>query len=228
MTRDLAWDGCRNVRDLGGLPTEDGAETRRGAIVRADNVRLLSDAGWAALRAHGVRTVVDLRWHGELVDDSPRELDVDVVNVSLFGPDDPGAISELARGIEELEPVAQYREFYLRALEAHRAGIGEALAAIADAQPGGVLVHCVAGKDRTGLVVALLLRLARVSPQEIAQDFGASEERLGRPGDAPAGAMAQVVEALEARYGGVDAYLRSTGLTQAQIGRLRARLREEP
>ena len=226
MTRDLAWDGCRNVRDLGGLPTEDGAETRRGAIVRGDNVRLLSDAGWEALREHGVRTLVDLRWHGELADDPPRELDLDVVNVSLFGPDDPGAISELARGIEELEPVAQYREFYLRALEAHRAEFGEAFTAIADADPGGVLVHCVAGKDRTGLVVALLLRLAGVSAADIAEDFGASEERLDRPGDAPAQAMAQVVAELERRYGSVDEYLRSTGLTGAQIDRLRARLRE--
>jgi hypothetical protein len=227
VTRDLVWDGCRNVRDLGGLPTEGGGETRRGAIVRGDNVRLLSDAGWDALRAHGVRTLVDLRWHGELADDPPRDIDLDVVNVSLFGPDDPGAISELARGIEELEPVAQYREFYLRALEAHRAEFREALAAIADAKPGGVLVHCVAGKDRTGLVVALLLRLAGVSAGEIAEDFGVSEERLDRPGDAPAQAMAQVVAELERRYGSVDAYLRSTGLTHAQVERLRARLREE-
>ena len=49
MTRDLVWEGCLNVRDLGGLPTEDGGETRFGRVVRSDNVKKLSEAGWQAL-----------------------------------------------------------------------------------------------------------------------------------------------------------------------------------
>ena len=52
--RDLVWDGCLNVRDLGGLPTRDGRETRFGAVVRADSVRALSVEGWDALLAYGV------------------------------------------------------------------------------------------------------------------------------------------------------------------------------
>ena len=85
MTRTLAWEGLLNVRDLGGHPIEDGGETRWGAVVRADNVRRLTDAGWRALVDYGVRSVVDLRFHEELAEDPPRELPVDVVHVSLFG-----------------------------------------------------------------------------------------------------------------------------------------------
>jgi len=84
-TRDLTWDGCLNVRDLGGLPTEDGGETRFDAVVRADSIGRLSDAGWAALAGYGVRRIVDLRWRDELEGDPPRALPVEVVHVSLFG-----------------------------------------------------------------------------------------------------------------------------------------------
>jgi hypothetical protein len=62
VTRALDWDGCVNVRDLGGLPLEGGGETRLGVLVRADNVRKLTDAGWEALADHGVTRIVDLRW----------------------------------------------------------------------------------------------------------------------------------------------------------------------
>lgn len=59
--RTLVWDGCLNVRDLGGLPTTTGARTTRRAITRADNLDRLTAEGWDALLDHGVRTVVDLR-----------------------------------------------------------------------------------------------------------------------------------------------------------------------
>ena len=70
-SRDLAWEGCLNVRDLGGHPTEDGGETRFGAYVRADNLERLTAAGWQALIDYGVRTVVDLRLAGERGDAPP-------------------------------------------------------------------------------------------------------------------------------------------------------------
>ena len=59
--RHLDWDGCRNVRDLGGLPAAGGRVTRWGAVVRSDSPANLTPAGWAALRAYGIRTIVDLR-----------------------------------------------------------------------------------------------------------------------------------------------------------------------
>jgi hypothetical protein len=89
VTRTLDWDGCFNVRDLGGLPLEDGGETRRGVLVRSDSVRKLSDDGWRSLEAHGIERIVDLRWPEELAEDPPRELALDVVHVSLLGTYDP-------------------------------------------------------------------------------------------------------------------------------------------
>ncbi len=64
-TRHLDWNGCLNARDLGGLPAAGGRITRWGAVVRSDDPARLSPAGWSAVRAHGVRTIVDLRNDGE-------------------------------------------------------------------------------------------------------------------------------------------------------------------
>jgi len=220
MTRALDWDGCVNVRDLGGLPTEDGAVTRRGAVVRSDNARRLSDAGWAALLAHGIRRVVDLRAAEELADDPPREAPVEVVRVALMGEADGDYIAALAARLDPADDeAAQFRVFYLDALERHRERVAAALAAVADAPEGGVLVHCAAGMDRTGLVVALLLRLAGVPAGEVADDYAAT--RGAAPREAMLGALAE----LEARHGGVEDYLRAAGLDEGRIARLRERLR---
>src|SRR3954453_22259393 len=87
--RHLDWDGCRNVRDLGGLPTADGRVTRVGALVRADALDRLTTAGWAALWGHGVRTVVDLRNADELrPDGAPRHADLATLHVPLDGVED--------------------------------------------------------------------------------------------------------------------------------------------
>jgi hypothetical protein len=83
-TRDLAWDGCLNVRDLGGLPTEDGATTRFGSVIRADSVGLLTSDGWQALLDTGVTRIVDLRGQVEIDDDPPRGVDVEVVHVPVL------------------------------------------------------------------------------------------------------------------------------------------------
>jgi protein tyrosine/serine phosphatase len=219
VSRVLAWDGCVNVRDLGGLPTGDGGVTLPGSIVRADNVRRLSDAGRDALVAYGVRTVIDLRAEEELAGDPPRELPVEVVRVALMGEDDSGYIAELAGRIEALPLREQYRIWYLDTLERHREAVVRALAAVADAPEGGVLVHCVGGKDRTGLVAALVLRLAGVPAEAVADDYAATG------GEAPREAMVDVLAELDRRHGGVDEYLREGGLGERRLARLRERLR---
>src|SRR5919199_3968254 len=71
--RELSWEGCLNVRDLGGHPTSDGGVTAYGAVVRADSLRSLTEAGWRAAVAYGIRTVVDLRGDHERADDVPGE-----------------------------------------------------------------------------------------------------------------------------------------------------------
>jgi hypothetical protein len=87
MDRDLAWDGCHNVRDLGGLPAGGGRRTRWGAVVRSDTPDRLTEAGWAAAAAHGVRTIVDLRTPGEhRTGSGHRPPGMTVIDVPLHEP----------------------------------------------------------------------------------------------------------------------------------------------
>ena len=97
--RHLDWEGCFNVRDLGGLPTTDGRVTRRGAVIRADTLDGLTAAGWAALVAHGVRTVVDLRNDDERgADAAPRPASITTVRVALDASEDREFWDVWARG----------------------------------------------------------------------------------------------------------------------------------
>ena len=243
--RQLLWDGCVNVRDLGGIPTEDGRETRFGAIVRADSVRRLSGAGWEALVDYGVSRIVDLRWHDELEADPPADLPVELVHVSLFGEYDP----EVGRSVDALaaaEPdgASATRAVYLEFLRRYHANFGDAVVAVAGGGDGAVVVHCAAGKDRTGLVVALLLRLAGVGVNAIADDYALSESswapfvgewiaaaedereraRRIRLSACPPEAIAGVLDDVERRHGTVRAYLCAGGATDADLDRVRARL----
>jgi len=237
VTRDLVWDGCLNVRDLGGLPTEDGSVTRFGSVVRADNVRKLSEDGWKTVAEYGVGTIVDLRLADELAEDPPRELDLDVVHVPVFD-DDPAFWAALDPRLARLGAVAHKREAYLATLRRGRHRFGAAFAAVANARPGVVVVHCAGGKDRTGLVSALLLRNAGVGIDDIAADYALAEERLAelraaylaaatdeadrelrfRLSGAPAAAMRGVLEELD-RHGGVAGYLREAGVDDETLAR---------
>jgi protein-tyrosine phosphatase len=244
VTRALAWEGCLNVRDLGGVPLAGGGLTRFGALLRADNVGRLTPAGWRSLSRHGVARIVDLRWPEERAEDPPRDLNVEVVHVSLLGRFDPSYSDDIDRYIEAGDPVGYWAAAYGRIVTRHRANFGAALAAIAGAPDGPVLFHCTAGRDRTGLISALLLRLAGAPVDEIAADYAQSEHNLAPDAErfisgasdevgrrrrafmqaAPADAMAQVLAGLEERYGDVVSYMRAAGLADAQIGRLRSRL----
>lgn len=247
-TRTLTWDGCVNVRDLGGIPTEDGGRTRTGAVIRSDNLGALSADGWRAFADHGVTRVVDLRWPEERAEDPPRDADVEVVHVSVLGPSldgERGYLKELDARVDAVEDIADhYAWSYVDFLERNRSRFGEAFAAVADAD-GPVVIHCMGGKDRTGLVAAILLRLAGVSLDEIGADYGLSGPNLAVGLDAwldsapdaaerrrreklsttPALAMARVIEDIEDRYGSIAGYLEAAGLQPGQIDRLRARLR---
>ncbi|MFI2607337.1 tyrosine-protein phosphatase [Kitasatospora sp. NPDC018619] len=162
--RTLAWDGCLNVRDLGGLPTASGRPTARGAIVRADNLDRLTAEGWEALLDHGVRTVVDLRDAGEYKPLLPLPEDVELVRVPL--DELAGPAWWQAHGRLDGTPLA------LRPYLEHCPHAAAALVrAIAGARPGGVVVHCGAGRDRTGLAALLLLALAGVDRAAIAEDY---------------------------------------------------------
>jgi protein tyrosine/serine phosphatase len=247
--RDLVWDGCLNVRDLGGHPTVDGGETRFGEIVRSDSVSQLSEAGWKALAAHGIRTVIDLRGDHEREDDPPRELPIEVQHVP-FSEANEREWDEIGEEIEAAAAAApdietSTRDVYLIFLERFKANVAAAVRTVARAPEGGLVVHCVGGKDRTGMLVALLLHLAGVADEDIAADYALSEERLlprhegwfaaaqteeelerlRRIAQTPAGAMLGVFGELERRYGSVEGYLTSAGVEQEDLDRVRARLR---
>ena len=247
--RDLVWDGCLNVRDLGGLPTRDGGETRLGSIVRADSVRQLSDEGWEALVAHGIRTVVDLRGDDERAEDPPAELPVEVVHVPFFEAND-AEWHEIRRELDAAVAAAPdvptaTRDVYMIFLERFRDNVAAAVRAVAAAPEGGLVIHCVGGKDRTGLLTAFLLHLAGVEDEEVAADYALSEERLRprherwfaaaesdeelerlqRIAQTPAASMVGVFAELERRHGGVEGYLRDAGVADEELERLRTRLR---
>lgn len=246
--RELVWDGCLNVRDLGGHRTADGRETKFGAVVRADSVRQLSEAGWRALVDYGIRTLIDLRADEERAEDPPGDVPVDVVHVPFMEADQAewlqieGEVEAAAAAAADA--AMSTRDVYLIFLEHFRARAAAGVRAVARAPAGGVVVHCVGGKDRTGLLTAFLLHLAGVDDEQVAADYALSEERLRPRHDAwlaaaeteaererlrrvaqtPAAAMVGVFEEVARRYGSIEGYLRAGGLTDADLELARRRL----
>ena len=209
-------------------------------------MRQLTDRGWAEAVEYGVRTVVDLRMDRELADDPPAEVPVDVLHVP-FLEDDPEAFAKMDAASEAApDHATATRAVYLLFLEHFAPNVAAAITAVARAPEGGVVVHCMGGKDRTGLVAAFLLHLAGVSDEDVAADYAASEERLrprylGWLADAksdaerervkrvaatPAAAMLAVLDELERRHGSVEAFLLGAGASAEDLALARARLRD--
>ncbi len=245
--RFLAWEGCCNIRDLGGLAAADGTRIRRGALVRSDSPCRLTAAGRAALVAHGVRTVLDLRASDELAR-LPNPFAVQTaeegwpcfVHVPLFEMSDTATVAALDEDRDQYGPNKAL-------LDRCGSAVAAALRAIVAAPEGGVLVHCFAGKDRTGLVVALTLAVSGVAAETIAADYALSdaylkpiyEEMLAEcDGDEEAIArmtlrfrsdpavMLRTLAYLDWKHGGPEGYLRGFGLTTGDLAALRRRVLE--
>jgi protein tyrosine/serine phosphatase len=229
----LYWDGCVNVRDVGG-------------IVRADNIRRLTDDGRRALVDHGVTRIVDLRFPEELAEDPPFDAPVEVVQISVLGESrSPEWLAHYNAAIDRHESAEDYLVWsYVEFLERYGDRFAQVFAAIAEAPPGAVVVHCMGGKDRTGLVIALALRVAGASMDDVVADYALSEANLEAshrvwvdaatdPADrrrrefllpTPPAAMRRVLEEIERRHGSAEAYLRDAGVSADDIERLRRRL----
>jgi protein-tyrosine phosphatase len=230
----LLVEGLLNLRDLGGLPIEGGAQTRFGRLLRSDSPHQLDESGARALADAGVSTVVDLRTASERAD-RPNLLvsvgNMNCVNAPIFTDETefPG----------ELTTATDVYCWWLRDLGA---GIKTAMTAIADAPTAPILVHCHAGKDRTGVVVALALLLAGVGTDAIADDYAVSGAQLAdmlardrvsaveRGMDAVRAerlftvrreAMVQTVERIESDHGGAAKYLQRLRVDASRIDRLR-------
>ena len=260
---DALWielDGAVNVRDLGGLPTAGGQSVRAGRLIRSDNLQDLSERDVRLLVEQiGVRSVADLRTGVEVAHEGPGPLtfidDIDVQNLSLFP--ESGENTDVAADVDA--PVVlpwQNREetetndrqgtsaVYLRYLDDRADSIVAALRLIA-ASPGATIVHCAAGKDRTGTVIAVALAEVGVTRDAIVVDYIRSAERIeaifdrlratptyahdldGADADehAPkAATMERLLDAIDRDYGGFPTWLRAHGWTDDDAAALRGKL----
>jgi len=224
--RVLAWDGCGNVRDLGGLRTSDGRMTRWRAVVRSDTPARLTAAGWSALFDYGIRTIVTLRTDGMQEDElnfTPPYPDLITLQVAIEDITDSEFVQQWAATGLWGTPL-YYKDALRRWPERHAAVVS----AIARARPGGVLFHCKRGHDRTGITTLLLLALVGVEPDEIVADYVLSpdperDELLAREHSSVRDALLSALDGLD-----IDSYLVLGGACQDDLAAVRKRLLESP
>ena len=239
--RRIPLERAFNFRDLGGYAAGDGRTVRWGLLYRADGIHRIVGADQARVAALGIRTVLDLRTRGEL-DDHGRAPAESIAAAYHHLP--------LLEHVWERDlPVAEYDavEFlagrYLQMLELGRASIVTALTAMADLERLPIVFHCSAGKDRTGVLAAVLLSVLGVSNDDIAADYALSRSamrelaewvRIERPEsyetmsaqppaflDAPPLAMQQFLVRARAQYGSLTDYVNGAGLADGAVEALR-------
>lgn len=227
--RSVSWGGLHNARDLGGLPAATTV-TRPGRIFRTPRLDGLDARGWTELVDAGVRTIVDLR--------NPHEIQPLAI---------PTGVTRLHRPVEVWEDrdfMARWGdaldspEYYRANLELWPELIVAALRAVAHAPDGAVVVHCSAGRDRTGLVTALLLSLVEVPQEAIVDDYAAAVvamndyalagfgDETGRSPDELRARLVEVTGHLRAFLSDLDvaAYLTAHGMSGDELAQVRARL----
>jgi protein-tyrosine phosphatase len=233
--RRLTWPDCQNTRDLGGLP-RGGGVTRMGVLVRSDSIANLTPAGREAMVAYGITTVIDLRTDGELL----RAPNPCADNAGPVYRHLPLIDDSMMVGLDEASGMF---DRYMWMLDGRPEAFRPILETVAAAD-GGVVFHCFAGTDRTGLVAALLLSLAGVPDAAIAADFAETDAQLARRYQewlaataperrsemreelrCPPDRILGVLDHLRQRWGGVRGYLEgASGLTPTTIDRLSAKL----
>lgn len=237
MTVWLELDGAVNGRDIGGLPAA-GGRTRAGVLLRCDALDALSGADVSYLvHSIGLSHVVDLRSAGEraergrgrLGDTAVRYTKLAVIDDDVLARRRDARAAAFAAGED---PVRIIADGYVELLELGASGFVSVLEAIVEPEGAPVLVHCSAGKDRTGVLVALLLDAAGVDRDAIVADYAATAERLPAlrarlerarafqevaaeiPAfvlDARPETMRLFLESLDQRHGGPSAFLRAHG-----------------
>jgi protein tyrosine/serine phosphatase len=257
--RWITLDGAVNVRDVGGLPTADGSVTAAKRLLRSDNLQGLSEADIDLLVGeYGLTRVIDLRSQAEVTSEGPgpmtRVAAVEHVQHSVIPME--GRHTDRAQVVTDVL-LARHRErfagadpdtvasgHYLGYLEDRPDSVVAALRAIAGS-PGAALVHCAAGKDRTGVIVALALLTVGVERDAVIADYtatgdritailarlratetyaesleGASEE-LHTP---RAVVMARFLDVLDSEHGGVRPWLAEQGFGTEDVAALRLKL----
>lgn len=252
-TRWITLDGVVNMRDLGGLPTRSGARTAYGRLIRSDNLQDLSERDVRALvEDHGVRDILDLRterelhaegkgplWQVESLTHHHHSLIERLSGATTTAGEDALAVVHGSRRDADF-----WSTHYAGYLSRRAASVSAAVDVISRSE-GATVVHCAAGKDRTGTVVALTLDAIGVEPEAIIEDYALTAERLelivGRlmTSDSYAAAlqtqkledqlprpetMASILSMLHDDHGGGAEWLRSQGWSTDDLDRLRHKL----
>ena len=244
--RHIVLSGAYNIRDLGGYRRKDGGTTRHERVFRADSPHRLEPEDIDTLLGSGLRTVIDLRAPHETksAPSALGELDaIDYLHLPLYDALAPGHMHQGTSAAEDPLPA-----FYARTLDTRGPQIAEVMQAIAEADPGVVLFHCTAGKDRTGLISALLLGNAGVEDEDIVADYARTEHLisdlvaefldLARENGTDLDAYRRVLRArpetmrkvladLSKRYGTAEEYLAGIGMTAEARSRSKGRLTDD-
>lgn len=241
--RLIEFDGARNFRDIGGYRSQLGGEVRWGRVYRAAALHEMTAADRDRLESLGIVTVYDLRSRLEF-EDHPDP--VPSINVPILGrymaENEP---PDFASFVDHDQGVAFMTQMVRNMLDHGAVEIGQVIGGLAHAERLPAVFHCTAGKDRTGLVAALLLEVLGVEREVVLDDFqltdryrGAPEASIGfrrmlefgMPPEAAAGAfgapremMSAALDSLDAEYGGAERYLvEQAGLPLGSIERLRS------
>lgn len=244
--RELSIEGMSNVRDLGGLPTRDGKKVKAGVVVRSDNPKGMTEQGHIDLMTVvGPRTMIDLRIEVEVEHDgyTIRDESVTVVNFPML------PLSGVTPEQIEAGAFDNLVDDYMGQIEINGDSVLGALRLIASSDQHPILYHCTAGKDRTGIVSAMLLDILGVEHETIAADYHLTTENMlpiiERIRNAPVykenglafapawifssdpETMLAFLERMTAKYGSAEGWALQHGLNQAEIDAIREHLLEE-
>ena len=245
-SRALEVEGAYNVRDLGGYPTGDGRTTRWGKYLRADTLANVTPGGVDTLLEYGVRNIIDLRRSSDIqLRPSPF---IGNESVTYYHQNMSGDVALQRREeLEGIEDAAERRgRSYVAILEQRKHILHQIFSILA--MPDGLpaLVHCNAGKDRAGISAAFMLDICGVPRETIIDDYGLTARYLVRRHYAqnpdvspeeytwidyqedvcPPQSMGVTLDLLDAKYGGVQGYLRDTGITDDQLSAIREAMTE--
>jgi protein-tyrosine phosphatase len=238
--RWLQFEGLSNIRDVGGMPLVAGGATRTGVLLRSEALTHVTPADVRRLVDElDLRLILDLRTDREIAEYGETPLGAAGVETAQF-TFIPEAARELPEIGDDFHPMVANYLGYLRDKAPNVVGAVRRIAA----GEGSVLVHCAAGKDRTGTLVALVLDAVGVDRAAVVDDYALSATKIDdmfRRWTAAAGiempgpeeldrhrpraeAMEQVLTILDERDGGAAAWLRANGLTDQELAALRSRL----
>ena len=245
--RAIPVEGAYNVRDLGGYETSDGRQTRWRTLFRAADIHALSPSAQSTLVEAGVRTVVDIRGSQELVEAPSVFKDLSSVKYCPHNMTGDALIDRWGTVPVPADSSIRLSTMYSTVLDQRGDMVKEILETVS--QPGALpaVFHCTAGKDRTGVLAALLLGIAGVPRERIVEDYALSARFLYGstvvPPDGsgaskfppyeeyqamwcPPAAMGLTLDHLDTKYGGADGYLRHIAVDDATLSRIRDALVE--